>query len=356
METAYRPDCPYKKSVYMKRYDFKIILAIVVAQLGASGQSLAQVVAVTAQLDTNIITVGQSTILRIYAQVSPAYRAEAERIFSWYVDVLNTNSLAASADYASMLKPESDKDPLISSNGFTSGTSRLGVYDTFLNHPGAGVTNPVELLSIPVTGLTVGKTRFGVRHGTGVASLSEDFLVAPTGAGEFISGGVYSAAFANLTVVAAPSNSINCLTLTHTNLPDGSNRVMVQFCPQAGYNHYVEYRDQLVGGPGWQPFPNGPHNSGIFIETNSVPLRFYRVRGIPVSGLAPFQLDIIQINRTQMRLSYPITPGFNYSIEFRTNLVSGTWQTWPGSPHNSGEMIVTNNSVQLFFRVGASPQ
>ena len=65
----------------------------------------AQVVGVTARLDTNVVAVGQSTTLRIFAQVLPAFRARAERIFSWHVDVLNTNGVAASANYAAMLKP-----------------------------------------------------------------------------------------------------------------------------------------------------------------------------------------------------------------------------------------------------------
>lgn len=267
----------------MKRYNLTIILVVVVVLLGPARQSLAQVVAITARLDTNIIAVGQSTTLHVYAQVVPNLRTNADRIFSWYVDVLNTNGTTASANYSAMLKTASDKDPLTSSNGFNNGAHRLGIYDTFLNRPGAGVSNQVELMSIPVRGLAVGQTRFGVLRGTGVANLSEDFLVAPTGGGAFMTGGDYSMAFANLTVLAAPSNAISCLTITRTNLAGGVNQVTVQFCPLAGYVHYVEYRDQLVGGLGWQMFPNGPHNSGnvIVIVTNSNPQLFFRVRAAP---------------------------------------------------------------------------
>src|SRR6185503_18687357 len=60
-------------------------------------QTFAQAVAVTASLDTNVLVVGQSTTLRIFAQVLPAYRTNADRIFSWYVDLLNTNGAAAQA-------------------------------------------------------------------------------------------------------------------------------------------------------------------------------------------------------------------------------------------------------------------
>ena len=312
-----------------------------------------QFVAVTAQLDTNIIAVGQTTTLHIYAQVLPGYRDSTDRIFSWYVDVLNTNGAAANANYAAMQKTNSDNNLQTSSTGVSQAANRSAIYDTFENLPGAGVTIPVELMRIPVTGLAAGQTRFGVQHGTGV-SLVYDFLVADGGEGLF--GGDYSASLANLTVLGAPSNSISCLSLTRTNLAGGLNQVTVQFCPLAGYNHYVEYRDQLVGGPGWQTFPNGPHNSGVYVETNGVPVRFYRIRGVPAGGLAAFRLDITQLNATQLRLTYPIAAGFNYTIESRTNLVTGSWQPWPGGPHNTGNEIVTNAGARLFFRVGALPQ
>ena len=262
----------------MKRCNLTIILVVAIVLLGPARQSLAQVVAVTAQLDKNIIAVGESTTLRFYAQVVPNLRTNADRIFSWYVDVLNTNGTAAGASYSAMQKLASDNDPLTSSNGFNNGAQRLGIYDTFLNRPGAGVSNRVELMSIPVIGLAVGQTRFGVARGTGVANLSEDFLVASTGGGSFMTGGDYSTALANLTVLAASSNAINCLTITQTALAGGANQVSVQFCPLAGYNHFVEYRDQLVAGTGWQTFPNGPHNSGNLIVTNSSPQLFFRVR------------------------------------------------------------------------------
>jgi len=316
----------------------------------------AQVVGVTAQLDTNVVAVGQSTTLHIYAQVLPAYRANAERIFSWYVDVLNTNGAAAVANYAAMLKPTSDKDPQTSSNGFNSAANRLTIYDTFLNLPGAGTNPPVELMRIPVTGLAVGQTRFGVRHGTGQPSLSQDFIVAPKDGGEFMSGGEYSGAFINLTVLAAPASAITCLTITHTNLSATLHKVTLSFCPVSGYNHYVEYRDQVSGGTGWQTALGGPYNSGVYVETNSVPTRFYRVRAILPGALSPFRVDIARVAPGQVRLTYPTTNGFNYTIESRTNLVAGTWQTLPGGPYNSGNVIITNPAPMLYFRVGATPQ
>ena len=149
----------------------------------------AQVVSVTTQLDTNVLMVGQSTVMHVYAQVVPASRPLADQIFSWYVDVVNTNGSVAAANYGALLRPVSDKDPMISSNGFNSGANRQGIYDTFLNLPGAGVNSAVELLRIAVTGVAVGQSRLGVRARSGQPTLSQDFIVAPKDGGEFLSGG-----------------------------------------------------------------------------------------------------------------------------------------------------------------------
>lgn len=316
----------------------------------------AQVVAITTSLDTNVIAVGQSTTLHIYARVMPAYLTNAERIFSWYVDVLNTNGAAASANWAASLKPTSDNDPLISSNGFSSGANRLAIFDTFLNRPGAGTNPAVELLRIPVTGLAVGQTRFGVRAGTSAPALNDDFIVAPLDGGAYLSGGDYTAAFTNLTVVSAPASAaITCLTIAYTNLSSSQHRITLNFCPVSGYDHYVESRDQASGGTGWQTAAGGPYNSGVYVETNNVALRFYRVRALLAAALAPFRVDISRVAPSQVRLTYPVTAGFNYTIELRTNLVAGSWQSLAGGPHNSGNVIVTNSAPMLFFRVNALP-
>jgi len=293
---------------------------------------------------TLVLAVGQSTTLRVHAQVLPAFRASAERIFSWHVDVLINNGITASANYAALLKPVSDNDSLTSSNGFNSAANRIGIYDTFLNLPGAGTNPPVELIRIPVTGLASGQTRFGVRAGTGAPALSQDFIVAPLDGGEMMTGGDYGAAFANLTVVPASSNVIACLTITHTNLPGNLDKVTLQFCPLAGYDHYVEFRDQLAGGAGWQTFPGGPHNSGVYSNTNNAPGRFYRIHAVPAgSSLPPFRVNISRVNTSQLRLTYPVTAGHNYVIEFRNNLTTGNWQPLPGAPHNSGDVVVNNS-------------
>src|SRR3954467_9095312 len=98
-----------------------------------AGTVLGQGVTVTEKLDTNRIAVGGATILRIYAQVAPAYRANADQIFSWYLDVQNTNGTVANGNYDAMLKTASDQDPATSSKGITLGSNRKDIYDTFVN-------------------------------------------------------------------------------------------------------------------------------------------------------------------------------------------------------------------------------
>jgi len=312
-------------------------------------------VTVTAKLDTNRITMGSSTTLRIYAQVAPAYRANAERIFSWYVDVLNTNGAAAQANYSAMQKSASDKDPQTSSTGFDSGANRRGIYDTFLNLPGAGVANPVELMSIPVRGLAVGQTRFRVQHGSGISGLSEDFIVARLSDDDPWYGGGYAQAFVDLAVVSAPTNLVKNLSITYRTLTGNSHEITLRYAAVPGYDCYLEYRDQLVGGVGWQTFAGGPHNSGLYRDTNNVSERFYRLR-LAASTFGPFPLHIARTaTPSQLRLSFPTVTGYNYTVEFRSNVATGIWQPLPGAPHNSGAVNVDNNGSQSFYRVRASP-
>jgi hypothetical protein len=67
-------------------------------------------------------------------------------------------------------------------------------------------------------------------------------------------------------------------------------------------------------------------------------------------------VNLARVSAGQLRLTYPVTAGFNYTIEFRNNLTTGGWQTLTGGPHNSGDVIVNNSSGAVFYRVGAAPQ
>ena len=319
--------------------------AWLLAAMLAPAPLVAQVVSVTVTLDANTIPVGGSTTLRIWAQVVPAQQANAERIFSWYLDVLNTNGAAAVANYSSMVRTASDNDPETSSTGVSQGAHRRGIYDTLLNAPtGVGVASPVELMAIPVVGAAAGQTRFGASAGTGVPALSADFLVNPLSGTTPLIGGVYSAAFADLTVeaVGPPATTLS-VSAQVTPLGNGTNRVTITFPVAGGLNYTVEYRDG-VGNGTWLPLPGGPHNSGTVVDITDSPQRFYRVR-VEVGDL---RLTITRMG-AQVALTFPVGPGFNYTVEYRDALGVLTWQPLPGALHNSGTVLDDANLAHRFY-------
>ena len=248
-------------------------LLIVLPSLAGPGLARGQSVAVTLRLDTNQVAVGGTTTLHVLAQVVPGLRANADRIFSWYVDVVNTNGTVARGNYSAMVKTASDNDPQISSAGVDQGANRRGIYDTFLNRPAAGVSNAVELMSIPVTGLAAGRTRFLVGAGSGVAQLSTDFLVALRNGGAPGVGGDYAAAVADLQVLGSGACQVQLQIA-----PVANNRMQLTFAPCAGHDNFVESATALGTPALWQTLPGGPHNSGVVIVTNSLPTSFFRVR------------------------------------------------------------------------------
>ncbi len=320
----------------------------------APHKGFCQAVAVALTLDTNVVSVGGTTILRVKGQILPAFRSSSDRIFSWYVDVLNTNGAAAGANYDAMQKTASDNDLSISSTGTANGANRRGIFDTFLNLPGAGRDTPVELMSIPVTGLAAGKTRFRVQAGSGVLNLSADFLVAPSGGGDPLVGGDYGGAFVDLTVTNS-SVPPPALSITPTNPGGGHFQIILRYTVQPGFDYYVEYRDGLGNSTGWQIFPGGPHNSGVYVDTDPPTPRFYRLLVVPHGFLSSFRVDIqLTAIPGQVRLIYPVMAGYNYTVEYRANLASGTWQPLPGGPHNSGNLVVNAGNPSRFFRVRAN--
>ncbi len=258
----------------MKRNSFLLGAVILGLILSAVNHATAQAVAVTVRLDTNSIPAGGSTTLRVFAQVVPGLRPTTDRIFSWYLDVLNTNGAAASGNYATMLKPLSDNDaPPVSSSGVTQGANRRGVYDTFMNLPGAGVNAPVELMRIPVNGLAVGQTRFVIQPGTG-AGLSTDFLVAPIGGGAPYEGGSYAVAFADLQVTAGSL----CNPVLQIVRLAGGTQARITFTPCAGRTHTLESLSAIDGVAVWQTVAGAPHNSGNVVVNLAGALRIYRLR------------------------------------------------------------------------------
>ena len=259
----------------MKRQSFLLLGCALLGVLVVSAQSLmAQAVVVTARLDTNTISVGGSTTLRVFAQVVPGLRPASDRIFSWYLDVLNTNGAAGAANYGGMLKPASDNDPQISSPGLTQGANRRGIYDTFLNLPGAGVGSPVELMRIPVTGIAAGQTRFLIAAGSGVPQLETDFFVAPLGGGEPYLGGSYSSAFADLQVTGGAA----CAPVLQVTRLPGGTQARLTFTPCAGRTHFVEGLTAIDGVATWQVLPGAPHNTGDVVVNLTGGMRIFRVR------------------------------------------------------------------------------
>jgi hypothetical protein len=251
-----------------------LLCGLAALSLAGPNQARAQAVAVTVRLDTNVLATGQTTTLRVFAQVTPGLRATADRIFSWYVDVLNTNGAAATALYNSMVKTASDNNAQTSATGTADGAHRRGIYDTFLNRPGAGVSNAVELMALPVQATAAGVTRFSVRAGTSVPFLAEDFIVAPRTGGNPFTGGDYTLAHADLTVTSGCSIQ---LQVQRVGGGGPNQRLQLQFTPCAGRNHTVESRFPIESGA-WLPVAGAPHNSGSVTVTNNRPSQIFRVR------------------------------------------------------------------------------
>lgn len=245
------------------------------ALLSTAVSCAAQAVAVTLQLDSTSIAAGETTQLHVLAQIVPSQRASSDRIFSWYIDLLDNDGSVAIPQFDQLRKTASDQDSQTSSSGRTDGAHRRGIYDTFLNLPNAGRDTPVELFSVPVSALAPGRVVFSVQAGTTVSELNSDFIVAPAGGGDPRLGGDYSGAKVELQVrgTAAPRLSISSRVLASQ-----EQVLTVTFTPQAGQTHVVEYRNDLGSGPAWQSLPGAPHNSGTVTDTNRVVHRFYRLR------------------------------------------------------------------------------
>jgi hypothetical protein len=332
----------------MKIMRFRAAL-IALGLVTAGGSPRAQVVEVTLRLDTERVAVGEATTLHALAQVAPALRPNADRIFSWYVDLLALDAGVASADYSQLQKPVSDKDPRTSSSGSTDGANRRGIYDTFLNSAGAGVAEPVELFSVVVRGMAAGRARFAVQAGTGVGGLAADFIVAPKGGGGPWIGGNYSGA--QIVLEVGEAAGVPALTIARSDAP---GRLTISYPVQPGKNHILQYRDALEPGAQWLPFPGAPHNGGSVTITNNVGQRFFRLA--VGDGTADSALTIAPSGAPgRLTISYPVQAGKNHVLQYRDALGSGAqWQPFPGAPHNSGSVTVTNDVGQRFFRLAVN--
>jgi hypothetical protein len=255
---------------------FRQLIPLLVC-VAASHSSYGQAVAVTATLDRPQIKVGESATLHVYAQIVPALRAGSDRIFSWYVDVLDSNGPIAQLDPAGLLKTASDNNPQISSPGKPQGANLRAIYDTFINGPGAGRDTAVELFSIPIHATGVGSAVFTIQAGTTIPELAEDFIVAPSAGGDPFVGGDYSAASVTLTIPLEPPQ----LHIALRPDPDTQKpEAVLSFDVVPGANYFVEFRDSLDPQSAWQPLPGGPHNSGQIVDPLGPAARFYRLRAL----------------------------------------------------------------------------
>lgn len=169
------------------------LLALLAPRLAA-----APAVRVTLSAESTLLKVGESTVLHAFAQVAPDQRAASDQIFSWYVDLLNSDGAVAAVIPGSVLRLRSDGDPATSSSGTVQGPNLRGIYDTFLNLPAAGRDAPVELFSVVFRAVGPGKSTIRVAAGTG-ADLGADFEVVPLDFVDPLLGGDYSAAVVEIT-------------------------------------------------------------------------------------------------------------------------------------------------------------
>lgn len=226
---------------------------------------------VTITADDTVLIPGQTTTVRVFAQVDSSIESSSVGISSWYVDLLNSNGIATVPDYDNLTMSSSDNFDPTWSSGTTDGLNRRGIYNNFLFfNPTAGMGSPVELLAVELTANQIGVTTLSVQAGTTVPSSADDFLVQPIEEGElqFI-GGNYALASVMVRVITI-SEAIN-LGISKT-----AEGVELNFTPVAGYDHTVMFRDDLSLGD-WAPLPGAPHNSGSVTDSTVALKRFYSV-------------------------------------------------------------------------------
>jgi len=255
---------------------WKLCLSFVVGILNAVINAAAQPVQVTLHTDKSTIAPGETTLLRVTAQVSPDWRARASQIFSWHIDLVQEFGDPAELVLGSLARPASDRDPATSSAGTLDGNTLRGVRDTFVNLATAGVAEPVFLFTVPVVAKREGRVTFRVRAGTGADGLSGDFLVAGKNLDDLWTGGDYSQASAVLEVKQAPA-AAPTLLISLEQIPGQPARVVLGFSPSAGSNHTVQTSDRIGADAVWRDLPGAPHNTGRVTDPLGAGPRFYRL-------------------------------------------------------------------------------
>lgn len=242
-------------------------------------------VTVTLRADAATLAPGATTVVRAFAQVSPGYRARADRIFTWYLDLLVSTPEQLELDVASLTRPRSDADPVLGSPGIADGASLMGIRDSFLNLEGAGVAAPVELFSIRVLARAPGPGVLRLRPGTLGADDSPDFLVLPSSEEDPWSGGEYAAATTQIVVSDETSGGGTPPRLSLELDSKGTIRVTVQGEP--GEVVALEETENLGDRAVWRRVGQSEGRTPEFVHETSAlgPVRFYRgLRLSPASG------------------------------------------------------------------------
>ncbi|MSU63750.1 MAG: hypothetical protein EXS31_15340 [Pedosphaera sp.] len=261
----------------MNRVVASIIL--IVFGLGAAWPGFsAPAVNVSVALSTNRLFAGETAMLQVSAQVAPEYQSVSDQLFSWNIDLMNTSGAVAGIQMAGLQKPGSDHDVLTSGNGTAEESNLRGIFDTFLQTPGAGKDRPILLLSVPVVGKNPGRALLYVQAGSAAAGLMEDFLVATLDDGASLGGGDYSLARVELEVVAPvpPVTDVRS-TLSFLTSQDRSH-LALRYPTMAGKRYFVEFAEQLDPPVVWLPALDAPDNSGAVLITNVGGQRYYRIQ------------------------------------------------------------------------------
>ncbi|MCC6234627.1 MAG: hypothetical protein IT580_18435 [Verrucomicrobiales bacterium] len=240
--------------------------------------TFAQAVKVTISADRSVLTPGEQTTIRVLAQVLPELRPRAQQIFAWHLDLVQEFAESVAWQTNALVRPTSDQDPSTSSGGTVEGGVWRGIFDTLAARTNAGVANPIEILTFPVTARLVGTSTFRVRAGTAEDPLSSDFLVAGTDGVSTWTGGDYADARVTLEVrepaLVPPSLSI----AYEPGTPSREAQVTLTFPVVPGQTYVVQAAETLGTSASWQDLADSPHNNGLVRDAFRSGPRFYRVR------------------------------------------------------------------------------
>ena len=120
------------------------------------------------------------------------------------------------------------------------------------------------------------------------------------------------------------------------------------------------------------------HTSAVFTGQNGNSYAFYSIAHDYVGNVetppssadatttvntsVPFVIavDLLRLpdgRSDQLTLSFPVSAGYDYVVEYRDDVNSGTsWQPLPGAPQNSGTVVETNLVTERYYRVRQTPR